>query len=493
MERAPSSPVDASLRGRHSAPLRTRVLRGCTFALALLALLAASPAFAEPPAREHALPADPTLTRLIAESLAARPEIAQASALVRVAQERAVQADSLPDPMLEVGIQNDGFTSIEIGHMESSYVSLMASQTFPWPGKRDLRREVAQLGTAQSKQAVTRARLSTEAEVRRAYLALLFVRERLTLQDRLDTLWQASLGVALARYRSGDGTQSDVLRAQLEIRRAMLRRVALRADERARTQALNRLRGHPLEEAIPTSTAVRDLPPIASPESHFSAERALALSPEIAAAKAALSQTGKSVALAEKGYYPDLTVGAGLMIRGLMPPMWLVTVGGPLPVFAGDKQDRAVAQAQAQKSATESEVSALEQLVRLRSAERRGAFDALRQTIDLYEQGLLVQSEATTESTLSQYQAGKVTFASVLEANAGFIADEEGHLAALVEAQRLAIAEAELSLSPSGGPAGAASSGSMPGAGATSMDAPSAAGAAAPAAQDPAAAAMSGM
>lgn len=491
MERATNRTAPLRWRGRHSASLRAWAVG----ALALLFAFAFAPsaAFAEPPAPEPALPADPTLTRLLAESLAARPEIAGASALVRAAEEQTAQADSLPDPRLEVGIQNDGFTSIEIGHMESSYVSLMASQTFPWPGKRGLRREVAELGAAQSRQAVSRARLTTEAEVRRAYLGLLYVRERLTLQDRLDSLWQAALGVALARYRTGDGTQSDVLRAQLEQRRALLRRVGLRAEEVSRTQALNRLRGHPLEEAIVTPTRIRDLPPVATLESVFSAERAVALSPELAAAKASLAQAGKSVALAEKGYYPDLTVGAGLMIRGLMPPMWLVTVGGPLPVYAGDKQDHAVAQAEAQRSAGESQVAALEQLVRLRSAERRSAFAALRQTLELYEQGLLVEAQATAESTLSQYQAGRVTFASVLEANAGFIADEEGHLAALVEAHRLAIAEAERSLSPSGGPGGAPSSAAMPGAGATTMDTPSSGSPAAPALPDAGGDGMGGM
>ena len=61
------------------------------------------------------LPADPVLARLIDESLRARPELASAESLVRAERQRIPQAGALPDPMFQIGIQNDGFTSIEIG------------------------------------------------------------------------------------------------------------------------------------------------------------------------------------------------------------------------------------------------------------------------------------------------------------------------------------------------------------------------------------------
>ncbi|HET9955144.1 MAG TPA: hypothetical protein VFQ61_11605, partial [Polyangiaceae bacterium] len=91
------------------------------------------------------LPSDATLDQLIRDSIAARPELARAKATLRASQERVPQASTLPDPMVQVGIQNDGFKSIEVGRMETSYISLMASQTFPWPGKRDLRGRIAAL------------------------------------------------------------------------------------------------------------------------------------------------------------------------------------------------------------------------------------------------------------------------------------------------------------------------------------------------------------
>lgn len=439
-----SAPVPARRAGRVLA-VAGGPRSAASSALVLLGLLATvRSAAAQAP--ETPLPTDATLTRLLAQSLAARPELAQSVALVHAEEARVSQVAALPDPTLQLGVQNDGFTSVELGRMDTSFVSLMASQTFPWPGKRGLRQALATLGAARAKQAVARLRLATEAEVRRDYLELLLLRDRRALLDRLEALGQTARGAAQARYEAGAGAQSELLRAQLELNRLRQRRWLLAAEERGRVQALNRWRAHPLEEPIATAAGLRQLPALASWASRFSAQRALERSPELAAARLELERTRRAVALAQTSYYPDLTVGAGLMIRGKLPPMWLLNVGGPLPLFAASKQRRAVTESRARASAAQQEVAALEQLLRLRSAQRQTAFSALLQTLALYQQGLLVQSEATTLSTFAQYQVGKASLASVLEANTGFLADQEGYLQAIAAGHRLLIAEAEVSL-----------------------------------------------
>jgi len=424
----------------------------------LLALSA--PARAE--STKPTLPTDATLNALIEESLSVRPELAQAKAVARANEERVSQAGALPDPMLQIGIQNDGFRGIEIGKMETSFVSLMAAQTFPWPGKLRLREQGAKIGARQTQKAILRVLLSTEADVRRAYLDLVLTRDRLVLQSELERIWQRALGVASVRYASGSGSQTDVLRAQLESTRSQQRRLALEAREQAQIRALNRLRAHRLDQAIDTSqTHARDLAALEPFAGLFSGERAVAQSPELAAAKLAESRAQSNLSLAEQGYYPDLTLSAGIMYRGQLPPMWLATIAGPLPIFAGSKQNRALAENAAWLRAAKSEETAIQQLLRLRSEERRLAFQSLRQTIELYQRTLLVESAATSESALTQYAVGKLAFASVLEANAGYIADQEGFLESVAAAQRLLIAEAELNLSESPMPVAGASSSSM--------------------------------
>jgi cobalt-zinc-cadmium efflux system outer membrane protein len=428
---------------------------------AVLAATAAAGAGAE-------LPTDPVLAKLIEESLAARPELRQAEAVVRAERERIPQAGALPDPVLTLGIQNDGFDEIMVGEMETSFYQVMLSQGLPWPGKRGLRTQIARIAADEAGAALARARLTTEADVRRAYTDLLLARDRLDLLKRLEEIWQTSAGVARTRYEAGEGAQSDVLRAQLELNRLKQRRWSLEAQERTAVQALNRLRGRPVDETIATTATLRTIPVAELPPPDSALDDAIARSPELARARFEASRAETSVALAQRERFPDLSVTAGIMPRGQLDPMWLAGISIGLPVWSYRKQGRAVAENRARAEAGTRSAETVEQVLRLRVAERAAALGAIRDTVRLYREGLLVQSRATAESTLAQYRVGKVTFASVLDANAGYIADEESFLTAIAEATRLAIGAAEVSLDPVtvAGASGAMATGGMPGVGA---------------------------
>jgi outer membrane protein TolC len=415
-----------------------------TLSFALLALhgiACSAPTFAQPYS-------DAVLEQLIEESLAARPELRESQSLARAERERIPQAGALPDPVLTVGIQNDGFRSIQIGRAETSFYLIEVNQPLPWPGKRQLRTSVAELSAGQAEAGTARARLSAEADVRRTHLDLILVRARLTLLDRLEAIWQKSEGIAKSRYEAGQGAQSDVLRAQLELNRLRKRCWALQAEEQTQVQTLNRLRARPLDEPVRTIARMQDIgtPRVADMETSFA--EAQARSPELGAARLGVSRAGKQVDLARRERFPDLGVNAGVMPRGALEPMWRAGVSIGLPVWSYRKQGRAVQESRARAAAQTQSAQSIEQILRLRVAERRVALTTLVDTIQLYEQGLLVQSQATAESTLAQYGVGKVTFASVLDANAGYLSDEEDYLLALAEAQRIAIADAEITLDP---------------------------------------------
>jgi outer membrane protein, heavy metal efflux system len=456
-------------------------------AAALLALVAV-PARAASPA-PPAVPTDAALAALIEEALAGRPELRAADARVRAERERAAQADALPDPVLSLGIQNDGFGEIMIGEMETSFWQVMVSQTFPWPGKRGLRGAVADLSVRAVGADAERARLSIEAEVRRAYVDLQLARERLALLDRLESLWETSEGLARTRYEAGTGAQSDLLRAQLERTRLRQRRFALLAEERGRMQALNRLRGAPLGAQVETATSLRELPAPALRDLPDALADAEARSPELAAALLGERRADRAAALARRERFPDVTVSAGVMPRGSLEPMWQAAVSVPLPFLS--RRGRAVAEGEELAAADRASAEAVGEVLRLRVAERHTTLASLLETVTLYRTGLLAQSENIIEATLSQYRVGRITFASVLEALAGYVSDEDGFLAAVADAHRLAIASLEVSLDPAGGGAVAGmGGGAMPGAGTMAGGAAGARGAAASPSSPPA---MGGM
>ena len=173
---------------------------------------------------------------------------------------------------------------------------------------------------------------------------------------------------------------------------------------------------------------------------------ALERSPEVLAARAAIRGAEHGKALSAKQALPDLSVGAGVMVRGRLAPMWTVTLGVPLPVFAGSKQGRGVAEADAVFDSASKNVEAVEQLVRLRVAQRLAVWAALSQVWRTSQDSLRADAEATSTATLTQYRIGKVPFASVLDATSATIGVLDASYVVLADAWRLAIAQDELSL-----------------------------------------------
>jgi outer membrane protein TolC len=430
---------------------------GAMHALLVALLLAAIPPGSVP------LDADPVVVGLVAEAQRNGPDIGRAEAAARAEGDRAPQVSSLPDPTLTLGIQNDGFDGIQIGTMETSYWQVMLTQPVPWPGKLSARAAAASAQAGVASGEVARLRLSTTAEVERAYVDLLVVRGQLALLARLEVLWGEAEVMARTRYEVGQGAQSDLLRAQLERTRLKQRRVALEGEERTRVQVLNRLRVRPLEEPIPTPlplSAFSDPVLRAADEAITDAERR---SPDLALAGLSVVAADRRVDAARREWFPDFAVTAGVMPRGKIEPMWTVQLGITLPVWGATKQSRGVDESLSRREADLRGEESVRLLVKLRAAERRTLLAAALQTLEVYRGGILVQSDATVRSTLAQYQVGKVTFPSVLEVLRGLVVDEGGYLDALATAQRLAIADREVSLAPPDS-IGSGSGGPVPGA-----------------------------
>jgi outer membrane protein TolC len=387
---------------------------------------------------------DPVLEALLRDALAQHPDIQRADAAVRMEQERIPQAGVLPDPTLSLGLQNDGFQRLEVGRMETSFYSVAFTQPFPWPGKRGLRKEVAALGVDLSEATRSRVQLSLEADVRRGYTALLLVRGQKQLLAQQSVFLEQAERLARTRYEVGQGSQGDLLRAQLERTRLQLAAWSLEAEERSVLAALNRLRQHDPVDAIPTTGGLTDLPEPAS----LTPEQVEARSPELAGAQASVRQTEKLLDLAKLDRRPDFAVTAGLMPRGGLDPMWQVGVSISLPIYGRHKQQRAVAEHEHHRQGQGAEVASVRTLLRQRTEERIIQIQTLARTRDLYTGGLLVQSEAGFKSLLAQYETGRAPFLGALEALNGWVGDRGAYLQVLAQLQAQHIAMEEAALGP---------------------------------------------
>jgi len=380
----------------------------------------------------------------VAEALERSPEVRAAEALLAEAVARPVQIEALPEPLLSVLYTNEGWAPT-LGQNEFTTLGFLWTQELPGRGKRALRRDVLRRDADLAGQQVVRVRLAVAAEVRRAYHELVHARELLTLLEEQERLSDAVATAARARYVSGQGSQADLLRAQVERLRLAQRRASRIADEAVQIAALNQSLARP--SGTPISTAGhRALAPVMGSLDALLVE-AEAGSPELRAARLVQERERSAQELARRNGSVDWSVQAGYQNRGGLPGMWQAGFGVRMPLWR-QKVKAGIAEAEARVRASEERLAATRLILRLRTEERLARARALEETAVLFRDGLLPQDRLAYESALLAYQAGRGTFAAVLESAAALFRDREAELRIQADHQILLAALAEASLEP---------------------------------------------
>jgi outer membrane protein, heavy metal efflux system len=243
---------------------------------------------------------DPVLRALVEEAIARNPRLAAAEHVATAAGSRAAQAGSLPGPMLGLSYQNDGLAPT-LGERDMTMLSVEASQEIPYPGKRGLRRQVAQADAALSGFDAERERLTLVASVKRAYHGLRLARALADLAEQQRGAWKEVQETARVRYAAAVGPQLELLRAQVEGTRVQALHAQHHAEAKARLAELNRLLARPPDTPIETS------PPTGLQPEPRDAQALVALSetisPELKAAAAAVQRDELAVELAHRDLF----------------------------------------------------------------------------------------------------------------------------------------------------------------------------------------------
>ena len=114
--------------------------------------------------------ADPLkLQDLIEEALRNNPELGASQAGVQAAGHKIPQAGSLPDPMIMLGYQNEGYNTYNFGESPDAQWMVSVSQMFPFYGKRELKAEMAGRDAESMKNVYRTLRLKTIIKVKEHY------------------------------------------------------------------------------------------------------------------------------------------------------------------------------------------------------------------------------------------------------------------------------------------------------------------------------------
>src|SRR6516165_6211490 len=158
------------------------------------------------------------LSALLDEAVQNNPDILAARRGWQAATQVPSQVSTMPDPQVTVQHVSVGSPRPFAGYSNSdfAYMGLGVSQDLPYPGKLKLKGEAADRDAAVIRQKLESVTRSVLGQVKEAYLQLAYIQASLVVLDRNDKLLEQIEKIADARYRVGQGSQQDVLKAQLE-------------------------------------------------------------------------------------------------------------------------------------------------------------------------------------------------------------------------------------------------------------------------------------
>ena len=361
----------------------------------------------------------------------AREQNARIKAAASLAQARRSVEPSAglpPDPELQVGAMNFSVPGFAADMANSMVPSLQVMQMIPLFGKLDLSERIAKQATGIARADAMEVWWEVRAEAAMSFYEVYQADREIAVMNETLRLLQDFRKVAQAMYSSGEGRQTDVLRAGVEVARmeAEIKRAeAMRISAAARLNAVINVE----PDALVAPPELADLPAVI-PSGDTLRAWAEATRPMLARGRTEVDQAGSRLQLAKKEIWPDLTVGIQYGQRRArltaadptMPAgktterMGSVMLGFSVPLYAGRRQLKMREEAEAMRQMAQADLTRMRAQVNARIGELVASLERNRTLVQLYRTDVLPQADANVKSAFSSYRVGQVDFMTLVEA-----------------------------------------------------------------------------
>jgi cobalt-zinc-cadmium efflux system outer membrane protein len=360
------------------------------------------------------------------------------------AGERVTPAGALPDPRLRIelmDITRMGEQSPTLNPSRVGSTKYTISQEIPWYGKRDLKREIAELDADGAQGKARGAWSDIAARLKSAHAQLYLIgRNEAISREILDLMVQLEK-TAQARYAGGLAMQQDVIRAQIEQTAMKNELIMFENEARMLTARINTLLARPASAPLAMPEALKPIPAPAKLDFVALEERVRSRNPRLFADDAGIRSAEKKRDLAYKERYPDFMIGVSPVQFDSSVKEWELMVEFNIPLQQSSRRameresESMLAAARSRKDATANDL--LGEL-----AENLAAIEAARRQEQLVATTLLPQAQMTFSSALASYENGQADFAMLLEAQQQIRKARLSQIKAQAEAQ-VRVAEIE--------------------------------------------------
>jgi outer membrane protein TolC len=367
-----------------------------------------------PASGQQSSPGAPTpLPELLTEASRNNSQITAADDAWQAARQVSRQVSTLPDPTLTYQNFSVGSPKPFAGYTNNNfaYIGIGASQELPYPGKLRLRGEVAKRQADVMNVEVSATKASIADAVKVDYIHLAYLQETLGILRENERVLDQLIQDATAHYEVGQGSQADVLQAQVE-RTKIVREITANDEERGDTEAdlkglLHRDQGSPDIVAAPLEENPLRL------TSTGLLQRVRQQNPQIQVDASSVEEKNAALASAKREGKPDF--GLSYMYQQndrKYPDYYMFTLNIRLPRRGRVHAEVAETAEKLTQSQQELDAHLQQQLAQVKRGCVKVTSD--EELLKEYNDGLIPQSDAAYRSTLSSYASNREVLTHVL-------------------------------------------------------------------------------
>ncbi len=354
-------------------------------------------------------PSSAALQDVVSLARARNPEILAARKTWEAARARVLPEKTWAAP--QVGIEYWGFSGASVGSAPEKWYDL--SQEVPFPGKLHFKGEAARHEARRLEEVYHGVELDIVARVKDAYYRYLYMTKAKTILDQNVEVMRRLAKTAEARYATGKTSQSDVLRAQVELSKTLAALLTLEQERASAQAALNAL----LDQAPDAPLGAPQEPSLSALSlTEFDLEQAaLAQRPEVRAASHHINHMKSSLAAQRSEYLPDFMLQYTRRTREGMPSDSIAMIKMSLPFLYFWRP-------RAQTRAASAELGEAEAMLRSEQNSARAdvkddwtKVQTVGRLVEVYRTSILPQAEQSVKVAEAAYQSERVDFLSLMD------------------------------------------------------------------------------
>lgn len=354
---------------------------------------------------------DLTLRQALALALLRSPDLKVAGWEARAWEARQLQARALPNPTLDVDVENFAGSTAYRGTDAAEY-TVRLGQVIELGGKRSARINQARLSDTAAQWDYESRRLLVLGAVAEGFVAVVGAQQRVALAEHSLSIAQQAVQIANERVTTGKSAPVEAARAQLALTDARL--TVARSQRQlitARTQ-LAASWGSSVPHFTQAAAVVDDL--VAPPPFDLLAAR-LPQHPDLLRSQAEADSQASLVELERATAVPDVTVGAGYRrFSADDNHAFVASASIPLPVF--DRNRGAIAEAQHRLAKARAQRHAAEVTLTSELTATYQRFSSAYEACEQLKRESVPVAEKIYLDVEAGYRAGKFSYLDLLEA-----------------------------------------------------------------------------